>query len=169
MDRIQYRPVGIIHTPFQDLTCMPIQPAGARGVHGEIVINPEYTSGLNDLEGFSRIIVIYHFHQVRGYALHITPFLDTVPRGLFATRAPCRPNPIGLSVLRMVCREDSLLRVMDVDMADGTPVLDIKPYIPDFDSYPDERCGWMSGKSNEAGWITSDDRFSDLSRYEDKE
>jgi tRNA (adenine37-N6)-methyltransferase len=164
MDMIQYRPVGIIHTPFSDLTCMPIQPPGARGVPGEIDVYPEFAPALDDLEGFSRVIVIYHFHQAKGFALHVTPFLDEVPRGLFATRAPCRPNPIGLSVIRIVRREDATLRVMDVDMADGTPVLDIKPYIPDFDSYPDERCGWMSGRSASAGRMASDNRFSSCTR-----
>lgn len=162
---IQYRPVGILHTPFTELSCMPIQPAGAQGIPGELEIYPEFVPGLDDVEGFSRIFVIYHFHRVSGYSLRVIPFMDTTERGLFATRAPCRPNPIGISVLRLVSREGPVLKVMDVDMADETPVLDIKPYIPDFDSYPVERSGWMEGKSADARHVRSDDRFVHRSEY----
>jgi tRNA-Thr(GGU) m(6)t(6)A37 methyltransferase TsaA len=159
MDHIQYTPIGVIHSPFSDSAKMPIQPSGARGIPGEIEIEPQFIPALDDLEGFSRIIVLYHFHRVRKCSLRVIPFLDTRPRGLFATRAPSRPNPIGISVVRLTGVEGSLIRVTDIDVLDGTPVLDIKPYIPDFDSFPEERIGWMTGKSAGVVRGTSDDRF----------
>jgi tRNA-Thr(GGU) m(6)t(6)A37 methyltransferase TsaA len=160
MDPIKYTPIGIMHTPYIGSGKMPIQPTGARGIRGEIEIEPQFIPALDDLEGFSRIIVLYHFHRSREWSLRVIPFLDTQPRGLFATRAPSRPNPIGISMLRLTGIDGSLLRVMDVDILDGTPVLDIKPYIPDFDSFPEEKIGWMTNRSNGAARMISDDRFS---------
>jgi tRNA-Thr(GGU) m(6)t(6)A37 methyltransferase TsaA len=164
MDPIEYIPIGIMHTPYTDSGKMPIQPTGARGIPGEIEIEPQFIPALDDLEGFSRIIVLYHFHRSRKWSLRVIPFLDTQPRGLFATRAPSRPNPIGISIIRLTGIEGSLIRVMDVDILDGTPVLDIKPYIPDFDSFPDERIGWMTKRSDGAARVISDDRFSPTDR-----
>jgi tRNA-Thr(GGU) m(6)t(6)A37 methyltransferase TsaA len=138
---------------------MPIQPVGARGVRGTIELDPTYATGLKDLEGFSRIIVLYHFHRSNGYSLEVVPFLDKATRGVFATRAPRRPNTIGITMLKLIAVDGATLTVEDVDILDGTPVLDIKPYVPEFDAYPDERAGWLTTRSESARTMRSDDRF----------
>jgi len=158
-DRIMFTPLGTIRSPFTDPAGMPIQPAGAKGVQGTVVIEEKYRAGLRDLEGFSRIILIYAFHRSDGYSLEVIPFLDTVPHGVFATRAPKRPNAIGLSVVRLVAVNGSELTVEDVDILDGTPLLDIKPYVPAFDSFPDERAGWFDRCLKDAANTKSDLRF----------
>jgi tRNA-Thr(GGU) m(6)t(6)A37 methyltransferase TsaA len=108
---------------------------------------PEYEAGLQDLDGFSHIILLYYFHHADpGFELSVTPFLDDEPKGLFATRYPCRPNPIGLSVVRLVRREGRVLHVEGIDVLDGTPLLDIKPYVPSFDAPPDATLGWLEGR-----------------------
>lgn len=159
MTEIVFTPIGIIHSPFNNPRDMPIQPIGARGVRGTIEIDPAYAAGLKDLAGFSRIIVLYHFHRSDGYALEVTPFLDTATRGVFATRAPRRPNAIGISMLTLVAIDGATLTVEDVDILSGTPVIDIKPYVPAFDAYPDERAGWLAAASGDARTMRSDDRF----------
>ena len=133
MGKITYNPIGVIHSPFKDIKGMPIQPAGAKGIAGTIEIKPEYVDGLQDIEGFSHIILIYHFHLAKGYSLKVKPFLDENLRGVFATRAPRRPNHIGISVVKLVRVEDTILHIEDIDIVDGTPLLDIKPYVPEFD------------------------------------
>ena len=138
---------------------MPIQPTGARGIQGRIELRPEYSTGLKDLEGFSHLLVLYHFHRVTGYQLQVTPFLDSEERGLFATRAPRRPNPIGLSVVRLMKIEGATLYLENVDVLDGTPVLDIKPYIPEFDSPDEARAGWLEQKKTDAQTFRADGRF----------
>jgi tRNA-Thr(GGU) m(6)t(6)A37 methyltransferase TsaA len=138
---------------------MPIQPAGASGVTGTIEIDPRYREGLADLDGFSHIILIYHFHLSEGYALLVKPFLDENLRGVFSTRAPRRPNPLGLSVVRLVKVEGSTLYVENMDIVDGTPLLDIKPYVPDLDGITAARTGWLSGKAARALDAKSDERF----------
>jgi tRNA-Thr(GGU) m(6)t(6)A37 methyltransferase TsaA len=159
MTKIELQPIGVIHTPFSDPKGMPIQPSGAIGVKGVIEVEESYTPGLKDLDGFSHIMLIYHFHRSEGFALHVIPFLDDKPRGLFATRAPRRPNPVGVSVVRLDRIENGNLHVLDVDMLDGTPLLDIKPYVPEFDSPPDVRLGWLEGVSKDAARRRSDERF----------
>jgi len=154
------RPIGFIRSPFSDPAGMPIQPLGARGVRGAVEVLPEFFNGLADLEGFSRVILIYHFDRSEGFALRVVPFLDNCERGVFATRAPRRPNPIGLSVVRLLGVDGCRLSIEDVDILDGTPVLDIKPYVPSFDAYPDERNGWFGSRSTDAGTARADDRFS---------
>jgi tRNA-Thr(GGU) m(6)t(6)A37 methyltransferase TsaA len=114
---------------------------------------------LRDLEGFSHIILLYHFHRVRDVKLVVTPFMDSQPRGLFSTRAPKRPNPIGLSVVRLLRVEGHVLHIENVDILDGTPILDIKPYVPDFDQHPAERVGWLEGAKGRVRGKRSDDRF----------
>jgi tRNA-Thr(GGU) m(6)t(6)A37 methyltransferase TsaA len=156
---IEYTPIGVIHTPFQDVEGVPIQPSGALGVTGTIEIEPEFESGLKDLSGFSHIILIYHFHAAKGCLLEVKPFLDDTLRGIFATRAPRRPNPIGLSVVRLVAIEGCILRIQDADVLDGTPLLDIKPLVPQFDSPNVDRIGWLSGKVQHVQSARSDDRF----------
>jgi tRNA-Thr(GGU) m(6)t(6)A37 methyltransferase TsaA len=155
--RIEYQPIGIVHSPFKTLEGMPIQPSRARGVSGTVEVFPEFKEGLQDLDGFSHIILLCHFHKSKGFDLKVVPFLDSVQRGLFATRAPKRPNPIGLSIVRLMGIEDNRLSIQDVDILDGTRVLDIKPWVPDFDERTEVRIGWLeASRKREA---LSDDRF----------
>jgi len=156
-----YRPIGIIRSPYRDPAGMPIQPPGARGVQGWVEIYEEYRRGLSDLDGFSRIILIYPFHRSAGYSLVVTPFLDICPRGVFSTRAPRRPNAIGISIVKLEEVRDGELVIGDVDILDGTPLLDIKPYVPAFDAYPDERSGWLAGCDERVVSARSDGRFRD--------
>jgi len=156
---IPFQPIGIIHSPYTSLEDMPIQPAGAEGVQGMVEIFPEFVEGLTDLEGFSHIYLLYHLHRSEGFKLTVIPFMDTQPHGVFATRAPRRPNPIGLSVVRLVRREHHILYIENVDMLDGTPLLDIKPYVPEFDDHPAERFGWLEGVKGKIKPTRSDDRF----------
>lgn len=159
MKNIRYKPIGTIHTPFKELQGMPIQPVGAGKTRGTIELADEYKAGLKDLKGFSHIILLYHFHRSRGYDLQVTPFLDTRQRGLFATRAPKRPNPIGLSVVRLVGIKGQILTIEGIDVLDGTPLLDIKPYVPDFDNPDVTRVGWLKKTQAAARRRKADDRF----------
>jgi len=156
---IAYRPIGVIHSPFRDTANMPIQPAGARGIAGTVVLDECYREGLKDLDGFSHIILIYHFHLSRGHSLLVKPFLDDAMRGVFATRAPRRPNPIGLSVVRLVRVEGTMLFIEDVDIVDGTPLLDLKPYVPLFDGRQDVKTGWLADRGEGVFDTRADDRF----------
>jgi tRNA-Thr(GGU) m(6)t(6)A37 methyltransferase TsaA len=164
MGAIQYKPIGIIHSPFKDPKGMPIQPVGARGVSGTIELQSEYEDGLKDLDGFSHIILIYHFHLSEGYSMQVKPFLDDTPHGIFAVRAPKRPNPIGISVVRLERVEGTRLYISNVDIVDGTPLLDIKPYVPDFDAAEGVRTGWLSSRANRATDKRSDERFKSFSK-----
>jgi len=157
--QIMYRQIGVIHSPFQDIEGMPIQPAGAGGIRGTVEVYPEFLPGLRDLDGFSHVILLYHFHRAGTPRLVVTPFMDARAHGVFATRAPRRPNPIGLSVVRLLSIEGDLLRVENVDVLDGTPLLDIKPYVPEFDQYPAERVGWLARAGGQVQNKRSDDRF----------
>jgi tRNA-Thr(GGU) m(6)t(6)A37 methyltransferase TsaA len=140
---VTLRPVGVIHSPHTKAEATPIQPIYARGVLGRAEIFPEYADGLQDLEGFSHVFLIYWFHQARSPQLIVKPFLDDATRGVFATRAPCRPNPIGFSLVQLIRREANVLHLDDVDILDGTPLLDIKPYVTRFDYRANVRCGWQ--------------------------
>lgn len=157
--RIEYQPIGIVHSPFTKLEGMPIQPTRAKGIAGKVELFDEFKDGLKDLEGFSHIILLYHFHMVSGYHLQVTPFLYTKLRGLFATRAPKRPNPIGLSILRLDGIRGNQVYVSDMDILDGTPVLDIKPYVLEFDERTDVRTGWLEEAIKLNRDVLSDDRF----------
>ncbi len=159
MEEITYRPIGIIRSPFQDTKGMPIQPSGARGVAGTVEILPEFAEGLNDLDGFSHIFLIYHFHLSQDYSLTVKPFLDDVSRGVFATRAPKRPNAIGISVVRLVKIEGCMLHIEDVDIVDSTPLLDLKPYVSAFDVREVERTGWLADRAKKAAEKEADERF----------
>jgi len=154
-----YTPIGTIHSPFTEPTGMPIQPAGAAGIRGTILIDDRFREGLRDLSGFSRIILIYAFHRSQGYELEVIPFLDTVPHGIFATRAPRRPNAIGLSVVQLISVNGCELVIEGVDVVDGTPLLDIKPYVPEFDCHPEEKSGWFAGCRERVTGMRADDRF----------
>jgi tRNA-Thr(GGU) m(6)t(6)A37 methyltransferase TsaA len=138
---------------------MPIQPRGALGVAGRAEVLPEYADGLKDLAGFSHIYLLYFFHGASGLHLRVVPFLDSQQRGVFATRAPTRPNPLGLSVVRLREIRDNVLEVENLDVLDGTPLLDIKPYVPAFDHWDVESIGWLTHQQHRAGVTPSDDRF----------
>lgn len=159
MESVILKPIGVIHSPFTDAKSMPIQPVSENSAAGSIEVFSEFAAGLKDLEGFSHILLLYHFHRSRSYSLAVTPFLDTEPRGLFATRAPNRPNPIGISLVRLARIEGSHLHVENIDVIDGTPLLDIKPHVPDFDCAPGARIGWLEKAAAEMRRKVADDRF----------
>ena len=156
---ISYRPIGVIHSPFTDIGGMPIQPTGASGIRGTVEVFPEFAEGLKDLDGFSHIILLYHFHRAQESKLVVTPFMDPQPRGVFATRAPKRPNPIGLSIVRLLSIKQNVLHIENVDVLDGTPLLDIKPYVPEFDHHPADRVGWLEQAKGQVRRQKSDSRF----------
>jgi len=156
---IPFNPIGIIHSPFHELADMPIQPTSDLSASGTIETFPEFVSGLKDLDGFSHIILLYHFHQAAPPSLVVTPFLDSQPRGIFATRAPTRPNAIGLSVVKLSKIEGNILYIDHLDILDGTPLLDIKPYILEFDHRPEARTGWLEQAVGKVKRTTSDNRF----------
>jgi tRNA-Thr(GGU) m(6)t(6)A37 methyltransferase TsaA len=155
--KIEYRPIGFVRSPHQTTAGTPIQPSRARGIEGTIEIGEEYAEGLSDLDGFSHIILICHLHRAAGFKLKVVPYLDTELRGLFATRSPSRPNPIGLSVVRLLAIDGRVLRIEGVDLLDGTPVLDIKPYVGEFDDQPEIRCGWLDKVKGRE--VVADGRF----------
>ena len=156
---ITMRPIGYIHTPYTDPKGAPIQPRHGQGVTGTIEILPEFAEGLADLDGFSHIYLLFHFHLNTEYKLKVTPFLDDQLRGVFATRAPRRPNPIGLSLVRLIKIEGNILHIEAPDMVDGTPLLDIKPYVSAFEETGDYRIGWLTGRAEKADEKKADDRF----------
>ena len=160
MSEIVFKPIGIIHSPFAQPQGAPIQPPAAANVPGRVVIFPEFHEGLLDLEGFSHLFLIYHFHLSNKYTLKVKPFLDDSQRGVFATRAPARPNPIGLSVVRLDRIEGNRLFILDVDIVDGTPLLDIKPYVPAFDVRAGAKSGWLTANLEKMPHVCADDRFS---------
>jgi tRNA-Thr(GGU) m(6)t(6)A37 methyltransferase TsaA len=156
---ISYRPIGVIHSPFTDIEGMPIQPTGAPGIQGTVEVFPEFTEGLKDVEGFSHVILLYHFHRVQEARLVVTPFMDSQSHGVFATRAPKRPNPIGLSIVKLLGIEQNILHIENVDILDGTPLLDIKPYVPEFDRPQADRVGWLEQAKGRVQSKKSDRRF----------
>jgi tRNA (adenine37-N6)-methyltransferase len=141
MEAYTFQPIGVIHSPFLEKEGMPIQSARSQAT-GVVEVFPKYAQGLQDVEGFSHLILLYVFHRSQGFSLLVKPFLDDQGRGLFATRYPARPNPIGISVVRLLARRENLLEITGEDMLDGTPLLDIKPYVPDFDAFSEVRAGW---------------------------
>ncbi len=159
MQDIIYKPIGIIHTPLKYPVGAPIQPIGGKGIKGTIEIFPEFVPCLKDLEGFSHIILFYHFHLSKGYSSEVKPFMGDKLRGVFATRAPKRPNPIGLSVVRLIKLEGEILYIEDLDIVDGTPLLDIKPYVPKVDAHEVESLGWLTENFDEFSNKRADDWF----------
>ncbi|MEW5913580.1 MAG: tRNA (N6-threonylcarbamoyladenosine(37)-N6)-methyltransferase TrmO [Thermodesulfobacteriota bacterium] len=157
---INYQAIGVIRSPHPAPEGAPIQPSGARGVQGRAELLPSLAPGLKDLEGFSHLILLYHCHRAKGSELLVRPFLDQQERGVFATRAPARPNPIGLSVVRLLHVEGCVLHLEDLDVLDNTPLLDLKPYVPEFDQPPEVvRTGWLAGRAGRAQTHKADDRF----------
>jgi tRNA-Thr(GGU) m(6)t(6)A37 methyltransferase TsaA len=161
MSEITYQPIGVIHSPFKEPKGTPIQPPGAGGVKGSVEVFAAYVEGLKDLDGFSHIILIYHFHMAKCSSLLVKPFMDDQPHGIFAIRAPSRPNPIGISVVRLVKVEGNILHIKDVDIIDGTPLLDIKPYVPEFDPPEVERRGWLEKNVRKLQASRDDGRFAE--------
>ena len=149
----------MIHSPFREPKGTPIQPAGAEGIAGRVEVFPEYVVGLMDLEGFSHIILIYHFHLSKEAALKVKPFMDGQSHGVFAMRGPSRPNPIGISVVRLVGVEENVLHIQDMDIVDGTPLLDIKPYVPKFDIRKVDKMGWLEGNVQKLPTSKDNGRF----------
>ncbi len=157
--KIEFSPIGIIHTPFMTAENVPIQPAADNNTNGWIEILDEFTDGLADLEGFSHIYLIFHLHKCTDYKLKVVPFLDTEERGIFSTRSPVRPNPVGLSVVKLLSVTGNILKIQGIDILDGTPLIDIKPFVPMFEDIKEIRTGWFSGKEKEIAGKTSDGRF----------
>ena len=155
--KICYKPIGTIYSGFKGKVNVPIQPRFS-DAKGHIKLKEEYKDGLKDLDGFSYIILLYHFHESMGFDLTVRPFLDNEPRGLFATRAPKRPNNIGLSIVRLDSIKGNILYVGNLDILDGTPLLDIKPYVPEFEDKEKIKIGWLKGKIKKKH--KSDERFS---------
>jgi tRNA-Thr(GGU) m(6)t(6)A37 methyltransferase TsaA len=147
---ITYRPIGVIRTEHSVVEETPIQPAYAKGCKGRVEVFPEFAPGLRDVEGFSHIYLIYHLHKAGAAKLMVKPFLQDIERGVFATRAPCRPNAVGLSIVELVRREGNVLHLDGVDILDGTPLLDIKPYSAKFDRLETARSGWQDEVEEEA-------------------
>lgn len=160
MEEIIYTPIGVVHSPFKEPRGVPIQSAVARDIQGSVEIFPEYAEGLKDIEGFSHIILIFHFHLSKGFSLKVKPYLDDKLRGVFVTRAPSRPNPIGMSIVRLIRREGATLYIQNVDIVDGTPLLDIKPYVPEFDPKEKFRIGWLREHIHRLPKTKDDGRFT---------
>jgi tRNA-Thr(GGU) m(6)t(6)A37 methyltransferase TsaA len=142
---MRIKPIGIIYTPFKSKKETPKQNYKSKAI-GKVEVFKKYQEGLKGIEGFSHLILIYNFHKSRGFKLLVTPFLDDKLHGLFATRYPRRPNQIGLTVVRLLKRKGNILRVKNIDVIDGTPLLDIKPYVPEFGPRQNVKIGWLRGK-----------------------
>lgn len=155
--KLELTPIGHIHSPHRRAEGTPIQPLWAAGIEGTVDVFPQFADGLRDLDGFERIWLLYWFDRARKAGLEVVPYRDTETRGVFATRAPSRPNPIGLSCVRLLAVEGALLRVADLDVLDGTPLLDIKPFVPDFDTFAVGRVGWYANARDSR---SADDRFT---------
>ena len=163
MKEITFKPIGIIHSPFKEPVGIPIQPAGAKGIKGNIEIFEEFKEGLKDLDGFSHIVLLFHFHLSKNFNLLVYPYMEDKIRGVFATRAPRRPNQIGMSIVRLEKVEDNILHISNVDIIDGTPLLDIKPFVSKFDCFDineNEKVGWLKKRVKRVDKHRSDERFS---------
>lgn len=160
MDDIIIHPIGTIYTPHTDVKNMPIQPIAAEGIKGYIKLLPEFVDGLKDLEGFSHITLLYRFHKIEGYELLVTPFMDTENHGIFATKAPKRPNAIGMSTVKLIAIDGNILHIEQVDMLDGTPLIDIKPFYPRYDNRENVNIGWLEkNRDLPLEQLSSDERF----------
>ncbi len=155
----EIKPIGTIQTPFKTIEDMPIQPKGAANIEGWVHIDDEFIEGLKDMEGFSHIYLIYNFHKAARTELCVTPFMDTQKRGVFATRSPLRPNHIGMSIVKLKKKEENCLIVEGIDVLDGTPLLDIKPYIQEFDGVEQSTSGWFQSSEDDVQLKRSDNRF----------
>jgi len=159
MKMVTYRIIGYIHSPFKEPEGTPIQPLAGQEIEGSVEVFPEYAEGLTDIAGFSHIFLIYHLHLARVKSLMVKPFLDDVAHGVFATRSPSRPNTMGLSVVRLLRVEGNILNIQDVDIIDNTPLLDIKPFVPEFDMRTSTKVGWYKNKVGRFTIVRDDGRF----------
>ena len=160
MEDIIIKPIGVIHTPHTDVKNMPIQPIAAEGIRGYIELLPEYVAGLKDIEGFSHLTLLYRFHKIDGYQLEVVPFMDTEAHGIFSTKAPKRPNAIGISTVKLIGVEGNVIHIEQVDMLDGTPLIDIKPFYPRYDNRENVSIGWLEKNKNlPLEKLRSDERF----------
>ncbi len=156
---IALSPIGVIHSPHRAAVGTPIQPVYAKGIEGQVVVDPAFEDALLDIDGFEHIWLVYFFDRAAIFKPRVVPYRDTREHGLFATRSPSRPNPIGLSVVRLLGLEGNVLRVLGIDVLDGTPLIDIKPYVPDFDAHSSSRAGWLDERREDR--MLADDRFHD--------
>jgi len=159
---ILLKQIATIKSPFNNLENMPVQPRGAKDIVATIEFKKEFQDGLKDLDGFSHVYLIYYFHKVKEHKLQVVPFNDNTntKRGVFSTRTPMHPNSIGLSIVELVSVKDNIVTIKGVDILDGTPLIDIKPYIDNFDKIEgDVKSGWMKSTSQEVSQKRSDDRF----------
>ena len=153
-------PIGVIYTPFDSIEDMPIQPLAAEGIKGYIELFPEYTEGLTHLEGFSHITLVYHLHEINGYDLLVNPFMDNKEHGIFATKSPKRPNAIGLSTVKLLGIQNNVIHIEMVDMLNGTPLIDIKPFYSKFDNRTNTKSGWLDNRGDiPTKKLRSDNRF----------
>jgi len=159
LHEIKYTPIGLIHSPFKEPKGVPIQGTAAGGEEGIVEVFPQYTEGLIDLEGFSHIILIYHFHLSRKFSLKVKPYMDDQLHGLFSTRAPARPNPIGFSIVRLIKIDGTKLYIRNLDIVDETPLLDIKPYVPEFNEPQVFKTGWLEKNIHKLSKMKDDNRF----------
>ena len=142
-DKYVFQPIGFIYSPHKEISKTPIQPVFCNDIEGRVVLETEYADGLRGLEGFSHIYLFYYFHESKKVCLQLKPYLMDQEQGIFATRAPHRPNKLGMSLVRLVNIKDNVLHVKDIDIIDGTPLFDIKPYIKRFDSRENVKSGWQ--------------------------
>jgi tRNA-Thr(GGU) m(6)t(6)A37 methyltransferase TsaA len=156
--KIEFQPIGVVHSPFKEQQGTPIQPAYGQNARGKVEIFAPYRAALKDLSGFTRVWLIYYFDRAKSWQPMVQPYRDIQKRGLFATRAPARPNAIGISTVKLVSVEEDCIEVEGIDILDGTPLLDIKPYVPRFDSYPEEKAGWLDNEAIDKK--AADERFN---------
>ena len=161
MNEIILKPIGKIRSPFKEPKGTPIQPASAKGIQGTVEVFEEYKEGLKDLDGFSHVILLYHFHLSGKPEMSVLPFMDEEEHGVFATRASSRPNPIGLSVVELLGLDGNVLSVRNIDIVDGTPLLDIKPYTKEFDNFEVSKSGWLEKRVHKIEETKDDGRFVD--------
>ncbi len=161
MKQIKYEPIGIVHSPFKKVQGTPIQSLGAKNTKGIVEVFSKYSRGLKDIEGFSYLILIYHFHLIKKQRLVVKPYMDKKSHGIFATRAPSRPNPIGISIVKLEKRKKNFLYVSGIDIVDKTPLLDIKPYVPEFDVRKTNKIGWLKRKISKLAKTRDNGRFID--------
>jgi tRNA-Thr(GGU) m(6)t(6)A37 methyltransferase TsaA len=159
MTSITYQPIGIIHSKFKEPKGTPIQPAAGKDITAEVEVFPQYIEGLEDLGDFSHIMLLFHFHFSKSFSLKVKPYMDTNFHGVFATRAPSRPNSIGISIVRLIKIKENILHIKDVDIVDGTPLLDIKPYVPEFAATETIKTGWLNENVHKLDTSEDDGRF----------
>jgi tRNA (adenine37-N6)-methyltransferase len=158
-EAICYQAVGVVRSPFTGLEGMPLQSVAGAEIRGQIEIHPQYSPGLEDLDGFSHLHLVTHLHRGAPGGLEVVPLLDDTVRGIFATRSPRHPNPIGLSVVRLIAVNGPILEIAGIDLLNGTPILDIKPYVPEFDAVAAERTGWLEHSAARVYGTRADARF----------